>query len=341
MGGSASPVISVLLPARNAAACLGLAIQSLLRQTFAAFEVIVVENGSTDATPDVAHQYAVADRRVRVTHLPEPGIVGALNHGFSLARGPLIARMDADDVCAPQRFAHQMECLHHTGAGLVSCLVRHAGSGKAQAGYASYVEWTNTLRTHQEIALHRFVESPIVHPTVLFHRELAEWFGAWRDGAFPEDYELWLRWLEAGVRMEKVPEVLLEWRDPPHRLSRTDARYHARAFFECKAGYLQRWLAIAPKQNRALLFWGAGRETRRRLEALTRLGVRPDGWIDVNPRLRGQSVGGAPVCLPDTMPSPRECFVLSAVTNRGARARIVEYLEARGFRPGEDYILAG
>lgn len=332
----------MLLPVHNGAGCVGTAIQSVLGQTFGDFELLAIENGSTDLTLEVLRGWARLDARVRVMSLPDANIVGALNAGLAEARGGWIARMDADDVCAPERLARQAEHLErYGGTGLVSCLVRHRGRSEQQAGYAKYVDWTNSLRRHEEISLHRFVESPLVHPTVVFRREVAERLGAWRAGPFPEDYELWLRWLEGGVRMEKVPEVLLEWHDPPGRLSRTDARYATQAFFECKAGYLSRWLEKASIGGRDLLFWGAGRETRRRLRTLFELGVRPRGWIDVNPRLRGEKVRGGAVYAPDEMPGPEGCFVVSCVTNRGVREQIVNWLAGRGFRAGDDYLLAG
>ena len=336
------PVISVLLPVRNAAACVGEAIRSIVSQTFSQFELLVVENGSTDGTREVLQDWARRDARIRLTCLPGPGLVRALNHGLSMARGSFIARMDADDASHPERLALQLRHLERRReTGLVSCLVRHAGDPAAQAGYASYVEWVNSLLTHEEISLHRFVESPIVHPSVLFRRELAERFGAWRDGPFPEDYELWLRWLEAGVRMEKLGEELLDWSDPPDRLSRTDDRYSRRAFSDCKAAYLRSWLDQAPVAGRALLFWGAGRETRRRLRKLQELGVRAAGWVDVDPRKWGKRIGGLPVYSPAQLPPREECFVISAVSSRGARDEIAQDLESRGFAAGTDYVLAG
>jgi glycosyltransferase involved in cell wall biosynthesis len=342
MSGAGYPVISVLLPVRNAAACVADAIRSILSQSFAQFELLVVENGSTDGTRDVLQDCVRRDARIRVRYLPEPDLVRALNYGLSMARGSLIARMDADDLSHPERFALQLRHLEHRNeTGLVSCLVRHTGHPTAQEGYASYVDWVNSLRTHEQISLHRFVESPLVHPSVLFRRELAERFGAWRRGQFPEDYELWLRWLEAGVRMEKLEEVLLDWSDPADRLSRTDARYSRRAFFHCKAAYLQRWLETAPIGNRSLLFWGAGRETRRRLRKLQELGVRAAGWIDVDSRKWGNHIAGLPVYSPSQLPTHEECFVVSAVSNRGARDEIAQDLDSRGFVAGQDYVLAG
>lgn len=336
------PVISVLLPVANGAPSVAQAIRSILAQTWTDLELLVIENGSTDGTRELLRSWRPRDCRLRVVEMPQRDLVEALNHGLSLARGAFIARMDADDVSHPRRLEMQLGHLErHPGAGLVSCLVRHAGDPAAQAGYGAYVDWINSLRTHEEIALHRFVESPLAHPSVLFRREIAERLGAWRRGPFPEDYELWLRWLECGVRMEKVPHVLLDWGDPPDRLSRTDPRYSRRAFFDCKAGYLRRWLERAPLGGRELLFWGAGRETRRRLRPLQRLGVEPAGWVDIDPRKCGLKIGGVPVYAPEDMPGPDACFVVSFVSSRGAREEIAGMLEARGFAAGADYLLAG
>src|SRR6185436_16591977 len=103
--------------------------------------------------------------------------------------------------------------------GLVGCLVEFGGDRSASEGYALHVDWINALTTPDEIALNRFVESPLAHPSVMFRRELVEKHGGYRAGDFPEDYELWLRWMEAGARMGKVPRVLLTWQDGPGRLS--------------------------------------------------------------------------------------------------------------------------
>jgi glycosyltransferase involved in cell wall biosynthesis len=339
---SASCRVSVLMPVRNAEDTVGRAIRSVLEQSFGDFELVVVENGSEDATRQVVVDLAREDFRVRVHCLPEPDLVAALNHGIEVARAPLIARMDADDICDKRRLELQVRWLElRSETGLVSCLVRHVGDSGAQAGYAAYVRWINSLVTHEQISLGRFVESPLAHPSVMFRREIAGALGAWRRGNFPEDYDLWLRWLEGGVRMEKVPEVLLDWGDPPGRLSRTDARYAPRAFFQCKAAYLCRWLERVPAGNRTLLFWGAGRETRRRIRSLTSLGVRHRAWIDIDPRKWGKRIDGLPVWPPDRLPTAAECFVVSWVSSRGAREEIAGHLQAHGFAEGRDFILAG
>jgi hypothetical protein len=249
--------------------------------------------------------------------------------------------MDADDVCRPERLARQREHLDtHPDVGLVATRVRFAGDERHGAGYARHVAWTNALCTHEAIALARFVESPLAHPSVMFRRELAARWGGYREGDFPEDYELWLRWLEAGVRMEKLPDVLLDWRDSPGRLSRRDPRYAPEAFHRVKAAYLARWLARHNAHHPRIALWGAGRVTRRRARLLEAEGVAIATYVDIDPRKVGRTIEGRPVIGPGALPAPGRCFVVAAVGSAGAREQIERALIAAGYRAGRDYVLA-
>ena len=177
--------------------------------------MILVDDGSKDGGSELA-QNLPNDPRIQLLGQPHFGIVTALNKGLGVARGQIIARMDADDVCDPERLGRQLDYMEkNPEVGLVSCLVEHVGTDSSQQGYAEYVRWINSLTTPEQIYLQRFVESPFAHPSVMFRKELVDQFGGYREGDFPEDYDLWLRWLQAGVRMAKVPEELLQWRDLP------------------------------------------------------------------------------------------------------------------------------
>jgi hypothetical protein len=250
--------------------------------------------------------------------------------------------MDADDESHPERLALQRRHLvARPDLGLVAGRVAFGGNARVSAGFARYVAWSNTLVTHEEIAGARFVESPIVHPSVMFRRELAERLGGYIEGDFPEDYELWLRWLEAGVRMEKRPEVLLVWNDRPARLSRTDHRYALDGMYRLKARYLGRWLARHNPHHPQVVVWGAGRETRRRAEHLEREGVRIAAWVDIDPgKIGRRDPASRPVLAPHQLPGPGRCFVLAYVASRGAREAIGEALDARGYARGVDYLAA-
>lgn len=338
-----SPRVSVVLPTFNAAATLARAIESIRAQTFAEWELVVVDDGSTDGTRAILSRLACEEPRLlRLTRQHE-GVAGAANAGATAARGEFLARMDADDVSHPERLAAQVAFLDapaNRDVGVVGCLVEFGGDRAAEAGYALHVDWVNSLVTPGQIALNRFVESPLANPSTMFRRELVAKLGGYRDGDFPEDYELWLRWLDAGVQMAKVPQVLLTWHDAPTRLTRTDARYAPEAFFKVKAGWVARELARVTG-GRKIFVWGAGRHTRKRAAHLAAHGVVIAGYVDVDAKKTGRGLGGTgvPVLAEDALPAPGEIFVVSYVTTRGARDYNRASLLARGYVEGRDFLL--
>ncbi len=337
-----TPSISVVMPVRDAAETLPAALASLRAQTIGEIELIAIDHGSTDATASILANEASIFPRARTITVPrESPFADALNRGVAEARGEWIARMDADDVCRPERFQVQLDFARaHPDLGVVASCVEYGGDVAAQAGYARYVEWTNSLRTHEEIALNRFRESPLAHPSVMIRRDVFERHGGYRAGPFPEDYELWLRWFEAGVRFGKCPEKLLTWNDPPGRLSRTDARYTFAAFYEVKAAYLAHWLARHNPHHPDIIVVGAGRVTRRRVERLMLRGIRVRAWADIDPNIIGLRHHGAPVIHHDALPPPGAAFIVPFVSAIGAPEHIRALLTARGYTPGRDFIEA-
>lgn len=301
-------------------------------QTDGDFEIIAVDDASTDRTPVLLRERARLDGRLRVLSTAqgsEQGIVAALNQGIAAARGRYIARMDADDLCRPERLRLQAEYLDaHAGVGLVASRVAFAGDRQAQRGLALFVDWTNELLAPADIARARFVETPVIHPSVMFRRELVALHGGYRSGDFPEDYELWLRWLDQGVKFVKLPQVLLEWTDRQDRLTRSDPRYAFEAFFRVKAPNIARWLATNNPAHPRVVVWGAGRTARRRFAYLAAEGVEPIAYVDIDPKKIGWKIAGVPVIRAAGIPDG--VLVLIYVGKRGAR-RLIE--ECLGDRP--------
>ncbi|GAB4247537.1 MAG: glycosyltransferase family A protein [Acidobacteriota bacterium] len=333
--------VSVILPACDAAATLERAVSSIVCQSFARFELILVENGSSDETYRIASGWARRDPRIRIERLDRSDLVAALNRGIAVARGDYLARMDADDIAHPRRLEMQAAFLdEHPEIDLVACRVAYGGDPSRNAGFAEYVAWSNRLLSPEEIALNRFVESPVVHPSVMFRRSLVERYGTYTPGPFPEDYELWLRCLEGGARFAKLPEVLLTWSDSPARLTRTDLRYARDRFFAVKARYLATYLQRVNPHHPRIWLIGAGRVARRRARLLEPFGVEVAGYVDIDPRKIGHCIQGKPVISREEAPAPGEAFLVSFVAARGARDDIEAWLQARGHLPGIDYLLA-
>ena len=335
------PAISVILPVYNAEDTLDAAIRSMVRQTEEDFELLAVDDGSTDASPAIIERWTEQDSRISAISTGHQGIVHALRTGLEASRGRYIARMDADDLSLPGRLEAQKTHLdRRPDTGLVSCLVEHMGDKQEMAGYARHVRWINSLTDYRSIALNRFIESPLAHPSVMFRRATLEKHGGYREGNFPEDYELWLRWLDRGVRMEKVPEVLLKWRDEPGRLSRNHPRYSFEAFYRVKAKYLALWLEAHNPRHPEVVIWGAGRVTRKRAEMLTGHGVEITHYVDIDPNKIGNEIQGRPVWGPDDLPVPGKCFVVPYVGRHGANKMIRTALEERGYREAEHFLFA-
>ena len=334
--------VSILLPFRDAQATLDECLDSIDAQTFPDYELLAIDDGSRDASAGRVARRAARDARIRLVRQPPLGLVAALNRGLQAARAPLIARMDADDRMHPERLAAQVAALHaDPRLGLIASRVRAFPDDAVRAGLREYLRWQNACCAPADIADEIYVESPFAHPSVMYRRAPVLAAGGYRAGDFPEDYDLWLRLQRRGVKMAKLPRVLLDWRESPGRLSRTDPRCAREAFDRLRAEHL----AADPRlRGRPLAYWGAGRKTRRRSKLLIERGFAPAAWIDIDPRKLGNRLRGVPVVPPDWLarePQGPRPFVLSYVANHGAREDIARRLAQMGYRRGEDYLMVG
>ncbi|HXX95452.1 MAG TPA: glycosyltransferase, partial [Planctomycetota bacterium] len=233
------PLISILMPVWNAAGTLRGALRSIQAQSFQEWELVAVNDGSTDDTLDILDQASQKDRRIRILTGAHAGHVEALRSGARMANAPLLARMDADDVMHPRRLLLQSTRIDSPPhVDVVSSRVRLIG--RTAEGMRAYVEWQNRLLSHEEISANFFVESPVAHPTVLMRRDIFERAGGYHDPGWAEDYDLFHRMRERGARFEKLPRRLLAWRDGGSRLTRTHSMYSEKAFYAAKLHYFKR-----------------------------------------------------------------------------------------------------
>jgi len=326
-----NPRVSVILPAKNCGASLKEAVASVLSQTFDDFELIVVDDGTGDGSIDPVRNI---DPRLRVIENTGAGLVDALNTGAIAARGKYLARMDGDDFCAPERFEKQVALLERDAeVGITATQVEVFGDEAGGEGYRLYERWVNSLVTSEDIRREMFVESPLPHPSVMMRADVFRALGGYRDMGWPEDYDLWLRAYEAGVTMEKVPEMLLRWRDTAARHSKTDTRYSKENFMRCRAHFLARAIV----RDKDAVIWGAGKTGALLSKLLLAEGARIYGFIDINPRKIGKEKRGRPVFSPEQVAEMNGRPLLVAVAARAARGQIRGYLNERGKVEGADY----
>lgn len=321
-----STLVSVLVPVRDAEAYLEEALRSLAEQTHEDVEVIVVDDGSRDGSGEIAREWALRDRRFRVVRQEPRGFVVASQRAGLEARGRYVAAMGADDVARPRRLEVQLAVLEEEG--LDACGGGVAYFPDPTDGLRRYERWLNSLTTVEAAQRDLFVECPIGHPT-LFARAGAV---AYRPVDWPEDYDLVLRLWAAGGRFRNVEEPVLDWRDHPARLARTDPRYSLAAFARCKAHYLRRHVL----HGRPALVWGAGPVGKLQARVLMDAGVEVAAFVEVDARKIGKRIYGTPVVSHGE--GPRGGVVLGAVAGAAARARLRELAREQGLREGDDFV---
>jgi glycosyltransferase involved in cell wall biosynthesis len=209
--------VSILLPVYNGAKFLREAIESILSQTFTDFELIIMDDGSTDGTSAILDHYQRLDDRIRVYRHEHQGLIASLNRGCHIAQGKYLARMDADDVSLPERLARQVEYLEtHPEAGVLGCGVQVIDGGGKKIRIFQFPVEHGVLR----FRLCFYNALTFAHPSVVMRRELLERVGRYNpDMLHSEDYELWSR-LCGLTRLSNLRDVLFYLRKHESNVTR-------------------------------------------------------------------------------------------------------------------------
>ena len=327
------PVVSVVMPVRNAGEYLEAAVQSILGQTFANLELILVDDHSTD---DAIGMLSKTDPRLLLASNPGQGVSSAFNAGFARARGRFIARMDADDIALPHRIERQLQHLSdYPDIEICGTCVEIFDDRGVAGGNLRYQDWLNACRSPEVIHRELFIESPIPNPTAMFRRESLLRLGGYADPEWPEDYDLYLRADALGMQMGKPKGVLLRWREHDARLTRTDERYKLKRFQAAKAHFLSK-NRLAGKGP--LIIWGAGPSGRLMHDLLAQEGTSVKGFLEIHPRRIGGTKRDLPVWALDAIGKMPGCFTLVAVGSAGARPEIRRFMQEYSKIEGEDYL---
>ena len=219
------PTVSCVMTVYNTARYVGAAVRSVLAQTFADFELIVIDDGSTDGSTRILQDVAKSDARIRLVSRPNTGIVKAANEGIALARGKYLARMDSDDLCVPHRFATQATYLdEHPDCVLVGSRVM------VMDPYGSPVSETGQKLPHEEIDAELLTAGggwALVQPSTMMRTEAVRAAGGYRgEYNISEDQDLFLRLAERG-RVANIAEPLLWYRRHYQSVSHTQYRQQA------------------------------------------------------------------------------------------------------------------
>lgn len=205
-------LLSVVMPVYNGGNFLSETMQSILTQTLSDFELIVIDDGSTDSSLQLLKDCAARDSRIRLISRENRGLVPTLNEACQMARAPYIVRMDADDIAHPQRFEKQYAFMEANpellGSGCQVLLIDADGAPIKAMG---------TLTSHEAIDADHMagLGGAIIHPSAIIRREVLERIGYYSDDySCAEDLDLWLRIAEIGP-VANMEDVLLSYRQHP------------------------------------------------------------------------------------------------------------------------------
>jgi glycosyltransferase involved in cell wall biosynthesis len=323
------PRVSVLLPVRDEEQFLAECLESLSAQTLSDFEVIVVDDGSSDSSAAIAAEHARGDARFRVVGQEAAGMVAASEHARAEAQAPLIARMDADDIALPDRLELQVAAIEEEGLAAVGGQVEYFPD--PTDGMRAYADWLNSLVTVEAALRDLWVECPLPGPGLTARAELV----SYRDRDWPEDYDLVLRIWECGDRFRNVDRLVHRWRDHPERLTRTQRAYTLDAFRRCKVHYLRRTLLAG---DRAAVVWGAGPTGKAFARELLAAGTSLAAFVEVDPRKLGKRIHGAPVVPVERAADFPGALALGAVAGPEGRARVRKLAAGLGLVEGTDFV---
>jgi glycosyltransferase involved in cell wall biosynthesis len=289
------PTVSALMPVYNAEPYLAEAVESILGQTFADFEFLIVNDGSTDRSGAILERYAARDRRIRLTSRPNTGYTVALNQLLDLASGEFVARMDADDVALPQRLERQVDYLRaHRDVVCIGSAVQFIDAA------GRFLRNGHPGMDHEAIQQRALAgDCPLNHPSIMMRRAAVQAVGGYHPEFEPaEDLDLWLRLGEVG-RLTNLPEVLMKYRQHPRSFSEQHQRLQlersAAAVLEAcrRRGIPPRDVAVSPwrpidRRSRMQIYIRYGRQGFERsdyrmalhygLQAVAQVPWDPAGW---------------------------------------------------------------
>lgn len=284
------PRVSIIMTSRNAAVFIRETIEAIISQTFKEWELIFVNNQSTDNSLSLMKAYAKQDRRIKV--YTNPGlaeIIPGLQYGFSKSSGALITRMDSDDIMPPDKLKIMEATMAHKGPGFIaSGCIKHFSDTDLGDGFKKYDIWLNQLMVTNSNYREIYRECVIPSSCWMVYRNDFIRCGGFGRLVYPEDYDLCFRFYSKGLKIVGSSEILHLWRDHPARVSRTDKRYKDQLYYDLKLYYFK-WLDW--KKNTNLVLWGAGKKGKKLALKLAEQGFS-FRWVCNNDNKTGHTIYG-------------------------------------------------
>lgn len=329
------PLVSILTPFKNTERFLHDCITSIKNQSYTNWELIIVDDNSTDNSINVVKKFAKDDARIICLKNNGNGIIAALKLAYKNSKGNLITRMDSDDIMMPNKLEILTTALLKHGKNHVAIgLVEYFSEDGVGSGYKNYQTWLNNLTMRGTNYDEIYKECVIPSPCWMTYREDLQVCGAFNYDIYPEDYDLTFRFYKHNLKCIPCNITLHKWRDYSTRTSRTHIHYAQNHFTDLKIKY---FLELDYNASKNLVIWGAG--NKGKLMAKTLLNQRVNFyWICDNPKKIGKTIYGKKMLSFKALNTIKNTQSLITVANKDAQTEIKAYLKELHLNTKKDFI---
>lgn len=328
------PLISILTPFKNSSRFLDECLQSIISQTYTHWELLIVDDHSTDESYNLVADFAQKDARIKVFKNSGEGIIEALRLALDKSSGQLITRMDSDDVMTPNKLEVMSQNLKIHGKGSIALgLVNYFSEDQLSEGYSNYEQWLNGLTKKGTNYSEIYKECVIPSPCWMVYREDFMTCGAFDSTTYPEDYDLAFRFYKHSLKCIPTDQVLHHWRDYSSRTSRTDDHYAANHFLKLKVDY---FIKLDRDIDRPLVLWGAGFKGKFCAKLLKK-NKMPFLWICNNPKKIGKHIYKIELYSVSALSHFKNPQIIITVANKTSQKQIRSILENHHLEKALDY----
>lgn len=287
-----NPLVSIVMPMKNAGPFIEATIHSILAQSHSHWELIVIDDHSTDNSPEKVLRFAKRDRRIKMFKNTGSGILDALCTGQKFIAGQFLSRMDADDLMTEDRIKHQLLKLDETGSGhVVTGLVSYFSEEGINSGYKKYEQWLNQLCLSNSHYREIYRECVLPSPGWMMHTADFLKIGGFEGLDYPEDYDFVFRLYQNQIPIVSLNKTVLLWRDHPGRASRNLVQYRDQTFFSLK---WRRFLEIDRISSSPLILYGAGPKGKKLAREILKT-TAEFFWVSGNIQKQGKHIYGQPI----------------------------------------------
>lgn len=332
--GSIKVLISLIMPVKNLEMYLSDTLQSITQQRYQHWELIIVNDHSTDKTSAIIADFVDKDQRISSYQNVGKGIIPALQLALSKTKGAYVSRFDGDDIMPPNRLALMVKTLSQTAPKtIVTGKVKYFGDQDISEGYRAYEQWLNERIDQHDHWNWVYRECVIASPNWMLRKADLLAMGAFDSLTYPEDYDLVLQWHHHGFNIKCIPETILHWREHPARTSRNSEHYDQTHFFDLKVKHF----VTHELGDSELILWGTDTKGKLTKTILDKLKT-PFTWMEMSKLGTQRELDGQVVFDYRMIEKQKGYKLLIAVFPPPHQRMVLErYLHELGLRHGHDY----